>query len=320
MDRNYTTTDALQLFLREAAKHPLLTPAREVELSKKKDIYLAHRPSAEETRGKSKEEQVFLLETKMEQAGLSDEEKAAVRDGAKAFETMMNSNLRLVVSIAKGYRNRGLPFLDLIQEGCIGLNRAVEKFEWQRGYKFSTYATWWIRQAVARSIADKAATIRVPVHMVERAQKVRRAQRELWMELGREPTPEELSEKSEMAVKQVKEVLEIVKADVSLNSHVGGEEETELGDFFADGMAEDPSDATIYNIASQGLDTVLSSLSERERGVIVLRYGLNGDSPATLEEIGRVFGVTRERVRQIETATIRKLGETYEMQKLRDGF
>ncbi len=317
-DRNYTTTDPLQIFLREIGKHPLLTSAQEVEFSKKKDIYLEHRPPDEEMRGKTKEEQAVLLEEKMEQDGLSEELRQAVREGAKAFETMMNSNLRLVVSIAKGYRNRGMPFLDLIQEGCIGLNRAVVKFDWKRGYKFSTYGTWWIRQAVSRSIADKANIIRVPIHMSERSQKVYRAQRELWQELGREPTNEELSDRSKLELKQVQEVLAITSANVSLNSPVRGDEEAEFGDFFADESSEDPLEVTTQSIASEDLEAILSTLSDRERHVIVMRLGLNGSEPASLEAVGRFLGVTRERARQIESDVLRKLSGLREVEKLKD--
>jgi RNA polymerase primary sigma factor len=267
-----TTTDALQLFLREAGRHPLLTAAQEVELAKKIE------------RG----------------------------DGA-AKQRMIQSNLRLVVSIAKNYRNQGLPFLDLIQEGTLGLIRAVEKFDWRRGYKFSTYATWWIRQAVARALADKARTIRMPVHIVERLQKMNRAERQLWAALGREPTLEEVADEANLPVQQAKEVRAAARASASLDAPVGDTDDAVLGDFVA-GEGPLPDELVEDSLRSQVLATALRALPERHRLVVVLRYGLDDADPKTLEEIGRRLGLTRERVRQIEVEALKRLATLHEME------
>jgi RNA polymerase primary sigma factor len=267
-----TTTDALQLFLREAGKHALLTAAQEVELAKK-----------------------------IEGGDLM------------AKQRMIHSNLRLVVSIAKNYRNQGLPFLDLIQEGTLGLIRAVEKFDWRRGYKFSTYATWWIRQAVARALADKARTIRMPVHIVERMQKMNRAERTLWMELGREPTLEEIAEEASLPVEQAREVKAAARASASLDQPVGEQEDAVFGDFVA-GDDPLPEERVETSLRSQALALALQALPDRERQVLVLRYGLVDQEPKTLEEIGKRLGLTRERVRQIELESLRRLAGLREMQ------
>jgi RNA polymerase primary sigma factor len=267
-----TTTDALQLFLRETGRHPLLTAAQEVELAKRIE-----------------------------------------RGDREAKQRMIQSNLRLVVSIAKNYRNQGLPFLDLIQEGTLGLIRAVEKFDWRRGYKFSTYATWWIRQAVARALADKARTIRMPVHIVERLQKMNRAERNLWTQLGREPTLEEIAEEASLPIQQAKEVRAAARAATSLDQPVGDQEDAVLGDFVA-GEGPLPEEQVELSLRSQALAAALAALSDRERQVLVLRYGLADYEPKTLEEIGRRLGLTRERVRQIELDTLRRLATLREMQ------
>jgi RNA polymerase primary sigma factor len=272
-----TTTDALQLFLREAGRHPLLTAAQEVELAKK------------------------------------------IERGDMAAKTrMIQSNLRLVVSIAKNYRNQGLPFLDLIQEGTLGLIRAVEKFDWRRGYKFSTYATWWIRQAAARALADKARTIRMPVHIVERMQKMNRAERTLWMELGREPTLEEIALEASLPIEQAREVRAAARASASLDQPVGEQEDAVFGDFVA-GDDPLPEDRVEVALRSQALAIALQSLPERERQVLVLRYGLVDEEPKTLEEIGKRLGLTRERVRQIELESLRRLANLREMQLVASG-
>ena len=267
-----TTTDSLQLFLREAGKHALLTAAQEVELAKKIE-----------------------------------------RGDLMAKQRMIQSNLRLVVSIAKNYRNQGLPFLDLIQEGTLGLIRAVEKFDWRRGYKFSTYATWWIRQAVARALADKARTIRMPVHIVERMQKMNRAERTLWMELGREPTLEEIAEEASLPVEQAREVKAAARASASLDQPVGEQEDAVFGDFVA-GDDPLPEERVETSLRSQALAVALQALPDRERQVLVLRYGLVDQEPKTLEEIGKRLGLTRERVRQIELESLRRLAGLREMQ------
>jgi RNA polymerase primary sigma factor len=270
-----STTDALQLFLREAGRHALLTAAQEVELAKK-------------------------IET---------------GDGS-AKQLMIQSNLRLVVSIAKNYRNQGLPFLDLIQEGTLGLIRAVEKFDWRRGFKFSTYATWWIRQAVARALADKARTIRMPVHIVERLQKMNRAERTLWTQLGREPTLEEIADEASLPLQQALEVRAAARASTSLDQPVGDTEDAVFGDFVA-GDGPLPDEQAELNIRSATLLEALLSLPERDRSVLVLRYGLADEDPKTLEEIGRRLGLTRERVRQIEVQSLRRLAALREMEGAR---
>ena len=272
-----TTTDALQLFLREAGRHPLLTAAQEVELSKRVE-----------------------------------------RGDPAAKARMIQSNLRLVVSIAKHYRNQGLPFLDLIQEGTLGLIRAVEKFDWRRGYKFSTYATWWIRQAVARALADKARTIRMPVHIVERLQKMNKAERMLWTQLGREPTLAEIAEEANLPLAQAHEVRDAARASTSLDQPVGEQEDAVFGDFVAgDGPATE--EEVEQSLRNKTLVRALAALSPRERDVIVLRYGLCGREPKTLESIGRTLGFTRERVRQIEIAALERLGRLREMESLAAG-
>ncbi len=269
-----STTDALQLFLREAGRHTLLTAAQEVALAKRVE-----------------------------------------RGDLAAKDAMIQSNLRLVISIAKNYRNQGLPFLDLIQEGTLGLIRAVEKFDWRRGFKFSTYATWWIRQAVARALADKARTIRIPVHVVERLQKMNRAERTLWTALGREPTLEEIADEANLTLQQVHEVRAAARASSSLDAPVGDTEDAVLGDFVA---ADEllPEETVELELRSQALRVALSSLPERELEVVTLRYGLGGVEPKTLDEIGRRLGITRERVRQIELESLRRLASQREMQSV----
>ena len=265
------TTDALQLFLREIGRHPLLTAAEEVELSKRIE-----------------------------------------RGDMAAKRQMIESNLRLVVSIAKNYRNQGLPFLDLIQEGMFGLIRAVEKFEWRRGLKFSTYATWWIRQAVARAIADKARTIRVPVHVVERMQKMQRAERYLFTHLGREPRLEEIAEEAGLPLQQALEVRAAARASTSLDQPIGEQEDAVFGDLVA-GDGPLPDEEAERRLQKEALQAALASLPERDRRVLELRYGLRGDEPHTLEHIGRRLGLTRERVRQIEVESLGRLASLREI-------
>ena len=298
------TSDPVRLYLREIGRVPLLSAADEVELAK------------------AIEAGVFAAEKLVVQPGLAESERRDLTlvqvAGVRAKRRLVEANLRLVVSIAKRYAGRGMAFLDLIQEGNLGLIRAVEKFDYTKGFKFSTYATWWIRQAITRAIADQARTIRIPVHMVETINKVVRLQRQLLQDLGREPTPEELGEALDLSPDKVVEIQRLAQEPVSLDTPIGEADDAHFGDFIEDADAVVPSDAVAFLLLKEQLELVLHDLSEREKQVIVLRFGLADGRPRTLEEVGHEFGVTRERIRQIESKTLLKLRHPSRAAKLRD--
>jgi RNA polymerase primary sigma factor len=298
------TNDPVRMYLKEIGKVPLLTAEEEVDLAKRIEAGLFASEKLATTR-------------KLADKTRRDME-AIERDGQLAKKKLVEANLRLVVSIAKRYVGRGMLFLDLIQEGNLGLIRAVEKFDYTKGYKFSTYATWWIRQAITRAIADQARTIRIPVHMVETINKLIRIQRQLLQDLGREPTPEEIAKEMDLTPDKVREILKVSQEPVSLETPIGEEEDSHLGDFIEDSDAVVPVDAASFILLQEQLDSVLHTLSEREKKVIQLRFGLTDGHPRTLEEVGREFGVTRERIRQIESKTLSKLRHPSRSQKLRD--
>ena len=284
-------------------------------VSKKVEIDLTVEPSLDSLRLYLRSIGRVGLLTAYEEVQLA---KRIERGDMAAKQHMIEANLRLVVSIAKGYLGRGLTFLDLIQEGSLGLIRAVEKFDYRRGYKFSTYATWWIRQAVTRAIADKARTIRIPVHMVEKLNKVVHVERQLVQDLGREPTPEEIAAELECTAREVKDILRMSQLPVSLEKPIGEEEDSELGDFVQDDTAESPFELAVENLRRENVRKALDALPAREREVIEMRFGLKGHQSRTLEEVGRAFGVTRERIRQIENNTLKKLESLPEAQRLKD--
>lgn len=304
------TADPVRMYLREIGQVPLLVAQEEVDLAMRIES------------GVFAEERLADLNASGEIEQLDAGEKArlrrTVRDGERAKQELTQANLRLVVSIAKRYLGRGMQILDLIQEGNLGLMRAVEKFDYTKGFKFSTYATWWIRQAITRAIADQARTIRIPVHMVESINKVHRHQRILMVELEREPTIEELANKTELTPQRVREILRISQDPLSLDSPVGDEDDSHLADFIEDQHAVMPADVATANSLSEQIMSALDELSDREKEVVRLRFGLDGDQPQTLEEVGRQFGVTRERIRQIESKTLAKLRHPQRRQKLED--
>ena len=302
------TGDPVRMYLKEIGKVPLLTAAEEIDLAMKIEAGVAATAELEkaEEDGVELERRERRRLTRVEQVGID------------AKQQLIEANLRLVVSIAKRYVGRGMLFLDLIQEGNLGLIRAVEKFDYTKGFKFSTYATWWIRQAITRAIADQARTIRIPVHMVETINKLVRIQRQLLQELGRDPSPEEIGEKMGLTAERVREIQKISQEPVSLETPIGEEEDSQLGDFIEDDAAIVPPDAASFSMLQEQLAKVLDGLAERERKVISLRFGLEDGHPHTLEEVGREFGVTRERIRQIESKTLAKLRHPSRSSKLKD--
>ncbi len=302
--RTAPTSDPVRLYLKEIGKVALLTAELEVDLAKRIEAGLF---AAEKLTG-----------AQVLSAALRRDLVALQWDGAIAKRQLVEANLRLVVSIAKRYVGRGMLFLDLIQEGNLGLIRAVEKFDYTKGFKFSTYATWWIRQAITRAIADQARTIRIPVHMVETINKLVRLQRQMLQELGREATAEELGAALELTPQKVLEIQKLAQEPVSLDTPIGTEEDSHLGDFIEDSDAVVPPDAASFILLQEQLETVLHGLSDREQRVIALRFGLQDGHPRTLEEVGREFGVTRERIRQIESKTLSKLRHPSRSDKLRD--
>ena len=299
------TNDPVRMYLKEIGRVPLLTAEEEVDLAKRIEAGLAA---------------TLLLTTCA--ADLDDlrhlQLRRVERSGQLSKRKLVEANLRLVVSIAKRYVGRGMLFLDLIQEGNLGLIRAVEKFDYTRGYKFSTYATWWIRQAITRAIADQARTIRIPVHMVETINKLVRVQRQLLQDFGRDPTPEEIGKEMDLTPEKVRDILKISQEPVSLETPVGEEEDSNLGDFIEDADAVVPVDAASFILMQEQIEGILHTLSEREKKVIQLRFGMLDGHPRTLEEVGSEFGVTRERIRQIESKTLSKLRHPSRSQKLRD--
>ena len=308
--------DPVRMYLKEIGKVPLLSADEEIELAQKMEA------------GSVAVEKIPLLKERLAETG-DEQEKEEIQAEIKALQLdvdrgsdakkrLAEANLRLVVSIAKRYVGRGMLFLDLIQEGNLGLIKAVEKFDYRKGYKFSTYATWWIRQAITRAIADQARTIRIPVHMVETINELIRVSRQLLQELGREPTPEEIAEEMKMPVERVREILKISQEPVSLETPIGEEEDSHLGDFIKDDNVPVPADAATFTLLKEQLEEVLGTLTEREQKVLTLRFGLEDGRARTLEEVGKEFNVTRERIRQIEAKALRKLRHPSRSRKLKD--
>ncbi|MER5703018.1 RNA polymerase sigma factor [Micromonospora sp. NPDC002296] len=302
------SADSVRAYLKQIGKVPLLNAEQEVELAKRIEAGLY---AAERLRAAEEGEEKLVRDMVRDLGWIS-------RDGERAKNHLLEANLRLVVSLAKRYTGRGMAFLDLIQEGNLGLIRAVEKFDYTKGYKFSTYATWWIRQAITRAMADQARTIRIPVHMVEVINKLGRIQRELLQDLGREPTPEELAKEMDITPEKVLEIQQYAREPISLDQTIGDEGDSQLGDFIEDSEAVVAVDAVSFSLLQDQLQQVLQTLSEREAGVVRLRFGLTDGQPRTLDEIGQVYGVTRERIRQIESKTMSKLRHPSRSQVLRD--
>jgi len=302
------SADSVRAYLKQIGKVALLNAEEEVDLAKRIEAGLY---GAERLRQAEESNEKLAMQIKRDLRWI-------VRDGERAKNHLLEANLRLVVSLAKRYTGRGMAFLDLIQEGNLGLIRAVEKFDYTKGYKFSTYATWWIRQAITRAMADQARTIRIPVHMVEVINKLGRIQRELLQDLGREPTPEELAKEMDITPDKVLEIQQYAREPISLDQTIGDEGDSQLGDFIEDSEAVVAVDAVSFTLLQDQLQSVLQTLSEREAGVVKLRFGLTDGQPRTLDEIGQVYGVTRERIRQIESKTMSKLRHPSRSQVLRD--
>ena len=307
--------DPVRMYLKEIGKVPLLSAEEEITLAQTMEA------------GAEAAEKIAAIEEQLETAEGEEREELEkqkkelnyiVLDGEDAKKKLAEANLRLVVSIAKRYVGRGMLFLDLIQEGNLGLIKAVEKFDYRKGYKFSTYATWWIRQAITRAIADQARTIRIPVHMVETINKLIRVSRQLLQELGREPSPEEIAEEMGMPADRVREILKISQEPVSMETPIGEEEDSHLGDFIEDDNVPAPADAAAFTLLREQLDEVLNTLTEREQKVLRLRFGIDDGQPKTLEDVGKRFNVTRERIRQIEAKALRKLRHPSRSRKLKD--
>ena len=314
----YLTENGIDIISEEEARanaQEAAAPREAIQVPKKVELDLTVEPSLDSLRLYLRSIGRVDLLTAEQEVTLA---KRIERGDMDAKQQMIEANLRLVVSIAKNYLGRGLTFLDLIQEGSLGLIRAVEKFDYRRGYKFSTYATWWIRQAVTRAIADKARTIRIPVHMVEKLNKVVHVERQLVQDLGREPSPDEIAKELEWTAREVKDILRMAQLPVSLEKPIGEDEDSSLGDFVEDETAESPFELASENLRRQNVRKALEALPEREREVMEMRFGLNGHQARTLEEVGRAFGVTRERIRQIENNTLKKLESLPEAQRLRD--
>ncbi len=305
---SFGTDDPVRMYLKEIGKVNLLSSDEEIELAQAMDA------------GNAAKEQLAELQAAGEEIPqeVQTELDKAIKKGERAKQRLAEANLRLVVSIAKRYVGRGMQFLDLIQEGNLGLIKAVEKFDYTKGYKFSTYATWWIRQAITRAIADQARTIRIPVHMVETINKVIRVSRQLLQELGHDPTPEEIAEEMSMPVERVREILKIAQEPVSLETPIGEEEDSHLGDFIPDEDASEPAEAASFTLLKEQLVEVLSTLTPREEKVLKLRFGIEDGRTRTLEEVGKEFNVTRERIRQIEAKALRKLRHPSRSKKLKD--